>query len=151
MAVKAKTAPMRARYGVDLSAPKTVHADTDLNPGPDGEEGAVVMAVIALDDVVPDAVAGAAVEGVLDVAAGIYGLALLPFRRFSVDVWFPFRYRLVSCGALSRLLLVASFGGGGLCLVNGESAAGTIADAAVDEAAIATEKQILATACSAGE
>lgn len=59
-------------------------------------------------------VAAGAVQGAV---AEIYALALPLCRRFSVDAWFPFRFRLVSCGALCRLLLVLSFGGGGRRLV----------------------------------
>lgn len=56
----------------------------------------------------------AVVTGAGQGAAAETGVPALPlYRRSSVDAWFLFQFRHVSCGALCRLLLGLSFGGGG--------------------------------------
>lgn len=99
-------------------------------------------------------VAAGAVQGAV---AEIYALALPLCRRFSVDAWFPFRFRLVSCGALCRLLLVLSFGGGGRRLVwyLGRNGLVVVVVAVADEVETGTGTgagaRLLAMACFAGE
>lgn len=101
-------------------------------------------------------VAAGAVQGAV---AENYAPALPLCRRFSVDAWFPFRFRLVSCGVLCRLLLELSFGGGGRrlvwCLGRNVLVVVAVVVAVADEVGAETGTgagvRLLAMACFAGE
>lgn len=102
-------------------------------------------------------VVAAVVVGAVQGAAAETGVPAPPLcRRSSADAWFPFRFRLVSCGALCRLRLVFSFGGGGRPLVwcLGRNVLVVVAVAVVDEAVVVAAKveiRPLVVVCFAAE